>query len=121
MVDKGGERGGGVECRYSTVETQFLRLRAQTSTLLTACTAMSLGLGGLLAWLLARSITRPLRQAESMAQAIAAMDLTGAPQSKYAKDEMERQDYKPTTEDKESQRDHFEVVFQETISRRSKI
>ncbi len=65
-------------------------LRAQTSTLLTVCTAMSLGLGGLLAWLLARSITRPLRQAESMAQAIAAMDVTGTPQKSYANDEAGR-------------------------------
>ncbi|MET3180743.1 UNVERIFIED_ORG: methyl-accepting chemotaxis protein [Variovorax guangxiensis] len=62
-------------------------LRAQTSTLLIVCSAVSLALGALLAWLLARSITRPLRSAESMAQSIAAMDLTGKAQSSYASDE----------------------------------
>ncbi|MBB3180339.1 methyl-accepting chemotaxis protein [Variovorax sp. Sphag1AA] len=65
-------------------------LRAQTSTLLMVCTALSLALGGAMAWFLARSITRPLRRAESMAQAIADMDLTGAPQTSYAADETGR-------------------------------
>ncbi|MBO9648415.1 MAG: MCP four helix bundle domain-containing protein, partial [Variovorax sp.] len=65
-------------------------LRAQTSTLLMVCTALSLALGGAMAWFLARSITRPLRRAESMAQAIADMDLTGAPQTSYAGDETGR-------------------------------
>ncbi|MGJ7533530.1 MULTISPECIES: methyl-accepting chemotaxis protein [unclassified Variovorax] len=62
-------------------------LRAQTSTLLIVCSAVSLVLGTLLAWLLARSITRPLRSAETIAQSIAEMDLTGAVQPSYAKDE----------------------------------
>ncbi|MDM0107417.1 methyl-accepting chemotaxis protein [Variovorax sp. J22R24] len=62
-------------------------LRAQTSTLLTVCTVLTLALGGLLAWFLTRSITRPLRRAEKMAKAIAGMDLTGAPQASYAQDE----------------------------------
>ncbi|WP_395321174.1 methyl-accepting chemotaxis protein [Variovorax sp. UC74_104] len=62
-------------------------LRAQTSTLLVVCSAVSLALGALLAWQLARSITRPLRSAESMAQSIAAMDLTGKAQASYAGDE----------------------------------
>ncbi|MBO9516213.1 MAG: MCP four helix bundle domain-containing protein, partial [Variovorax sp.] len=65
-------------------------LRAQTSLLLMICTALSLALGGAMAWFLARSITGPLRRAESMAQAIADMDLTGAPQSSYAGDETGR-------------------------------
>ncbi|MFV0672260.1 methyl-accepting chemotaxis protein [Variovorax sp. tm] len=62
-------------------------LRAQTDTLLIVCSAVSLVLGTLLAWMLARSITQPLRRAESIAQAIAEMDLTGKPQSSYAGDE----------------------------------
>ncbi|WP_295984072.1 methyl-accepting chemotaxis protein [uncultured Variovorax sp.] len=62
-------------------------LRAQTGTLLISCSAVSLVLGTLLAWMLARSITQPLRQAETIAQAISEMDLTGRPQSGYANDE----------------------------------
>ncbi len=62
-------------------------LRAQTTLLLQVCTAISLLLGALLAWLLAISITRPLRQAEAIAESIANMDLTGAPQASYANDE----------------------------------
>ena len=42
-------------------------LRAQTTLLLQICTAVSLLLGALLAWLLANSITRPLRHAETIA------------------------------------------------------
>ncbi len=62
-------------------------LRAQTSTLLIVCSTVSLVLGALLAWFLARSITRPLHNAETIAQSIAAMDLTGKPQQSYANDE----------------------------------
>jgi methyl-accepting chemotaxis protein len=62
-------------------------LRAQTSTLLIVCSAVSLVAGALLAWMLARSIVLPLRSAETIAQSIADMDLTGAAQSRYAKDE----------------------------------
>ena len=62
-------------------------LRAQTSNLLIVCSAVSLVLGTLLAWMLARSITQPLRRAETIAQVIAEMDLTGKPQSSYAGDE----------------------------------
>lgn len=65
-------------------------LRTQTSTLLIVCSVLSLGLGTLLAWLLARSITYPLRRAEAMAQSIADMDLTGTPQTSYANDETGR-------------------------------
>lgn len=65
-------------------------LRAQTTLLLQVCTGISLLLGALLAWLLANSITRPLRHAEAIAEAIADMDLTGAPQSAYANDETGR-------------------------------
>ncbi|RZJ59053.1 MAG: HAMP domain-containing protein, partial [Acidovorax sp.] len=56
-------------------------LRAQTTLLLQVCTGASLLLGALLAWLLATSITRPLRHAEAIAEAIADMDLTGQPEA----------------------------------------
>ena len=62
-------------------------LRSQTTMLLYVCTAVSLVLGALLAWLLAASITRPLRKAEAIAESIANMDLTGSPQASYANDE----------------------------------
>ena len=51
-------------------------LRAQTSMLLIVCTALSLVIGTLLAWFLARSITRPLGQALTLAEKVAAGDLT---------------------------------------------
>jgi methyl-accepting chemotaxis protein len=62
-------------------------LQSHTRTLLIVCSAVSLVAGALLALLLARSITRPLRNAETIAQSIAAMDLTGSPQASYANDE----------------------------------
>jgi methyl-accepting chemotaxis protein len=65
-------------------------LRAQTSTMLIVCSVLSLGLGTWLAWMLARSITHPLRRAEAMAQSIANMDLTGSPQTSYSNDETGR-------------------------------
>jgi methyl-accepting chemotaxis protein len=48
---------------------------------------VTLVLGSLLAWGLARSITQPLRRAEATAQAIGAMDLSGTAEASYAKDE----------------------------------
>ncbi|CAN7632465.1 methyl-accepting chemotaxis protein [Variovorax sp. LjRoot175] len=65
-------------------------LRAQTTMLLIVCSTLSLIFGTLLAWFLARSITHPLRRAETMARSIADMDLTGAPQASYANDETGR-------------------------------
>jgi len=65
-------------------------LRAQTTLFLEVCTVVSLLLGAVLAWLLATSITRPLRHAEAIAEAIANMDLTGQPQASYANDETGR-------------------------------
>ncbi|MDM0035063.1 MCP four helix bundle domain-containing protein, partial [Variovorax sp. J22P271] len=62
-------------------------MRAQTTTLLIVCSAVTLVLGSLLAWGLSRSITRPLRRAEATAQAIGAMDLSGTAEASYAKDE----------------------------------
>ncbi|WP_436158032.1 MCP four helix bundle domain-containing protein, partial [Polaromonas sp. LjRoot131] len=43
-------------------------LRARTSLVLVVCSALSLGLGVLLAWLLVRSITQPLSQAVQVAR-----------------------------------------------------
>jgi methyl-accepting chemotaxis protein len=51
-------------------------LGAQTSMLLMVCTALSLVIGTLLAWFLARSITGPLGQALKLAEKVAAGDLT---------------------------------------------
>jgi methyl-accepting chemotaxis protein len=51
-------------------------LRANTSRLLVVCSVLSLSLGIVLAWLLVRSITRPLSRAVQIAQAVAAGDLT---------------------------------------------
>jgi methyl-accepting chemotaxis protein len=65
-------------------------LRSGTTTLLIACSGITLVLGGLLAWFLARSITLPLRRAETMAQSIAEMDLRGVPQTRYDNDETGR-------------------------------
>ena len=50
-------------------------VRARTSTLLVLCAAISTALGVLLAWLLARSITRPLREAVAVASEVAAGNL----------------------------------------------
>ena len=52
--------------------------------------AVSLVVGALLAWLLARSITVPLQRAEAMARSIAQMDLTDRAASHYANDETGR-------------------------------
>ncbi|WP_077036677.1 methyl-accepting chemotaxis protein [Pelomonas sp. KK5] len=65
-------------------------LRVRTTWLVGASVAASLALSVLLAWLLTGSITGPLRSAERMAQAIADMDLRGAPQARYAGDETGR-------------------------------
>jgi methyl-accepting chemotaxis protein len=51
-------------------------LRANTSTLLVACSVLSLSLGVALAWLLVRSITQPLSRAVQIARSVAAGDLT---------------------------------------------
>ncbi|WP_411881080.1 methyl-accepting chemotaxis protein [Polaromonas sp. YR568] len=51
-------------------------LRANISMLLVVCSGLSLSLGIVLAWLLARSITRPLSRAVHIAQSVAAGDLT---------------------------------------------
>ncbi|GAA4356528.1 methyl-accepting chemotaxis protein [Variovorax defluvii] len=65
-------------------------LRTQTTSVLIASSALSLVSGALLAWFLARSITRPLRLAEHTAGAIADMDLSGQAQARYAGDETGR-------------------------------
>jgi len=64
--------------------------RDRTSMLLISSGAASLGIGALLAWLLSRSITGPLAQAETMARTIARMDLTDRAAARYANDETGR-------------------------------
>jgi len=65
-------------------------LRARANTLLVVSAVLALGLGLVLAGYLARSITGPLKEAEAMASAIAAMDLSGQARSRYASDETGR-------------------------------
>jgi methyl-accepting chemotaxis protein len=62
-------------------------LRMRTVWLLVGCTGLALAVGIALSLLLTRSITRPLRDAERAARAIADMDLTGEPQRAYRDDE----------------------------------
>ena len=64
--------------------------RVRTAVLLAASGASSLAIGAWLAWLLARSITGPLSQAERMARTIAQMDLTDRASDRYANDETGR-------------------------------
>jgi len=65
-------------------------LRAGTVTLLLLTSGAALLVGTALAWLLTRSITGPLADAESAAQAIAAMDLSAPAAAHYAEDETGR-------------------------------
>ncbi len=62
-------------------------MRDRASLLLIVGSLTSLVIGGWLAWSVSLSITRPLKEAERMAQSIAAMDLTGHSQSSYGDDE----------------------------------
>jgi len=64
--------------------------RASATLLLLASAGLMLLAGAALATWLARSITVPLRRAEAMADAIAHMDLSAAPQGRYAQDETGR-------------------------------
>jgi len=61
--------------------------RDRTTLLLGLAAAVSIGLGALLAWLLARSITGPLTQARNIALTIGRMDLTSRPATGFAADE----------------------------------
>jgi methyl-accepting chemotaxis protein len=73
------------ELDKSSVKVEALRSR--TALLLVACTGLALAVGVALSVLLTRSITRPPREAERSARAIAEMDLTGEPQRHYRDDE----------------------------------
>ena len=72
----------------SAARIQELRSRATTLLMVSALLALALGL--VLAGVLARSITGPLKDAEVMASAIAAMDLSGQARRVYAGDETGR-------------------------------
>ena len=65
-------------------------LGAQTRWMLIVCAVSALGLSVLLAWYVSRSITQPLREAETMASAIAAMDLSGQRRDHHHRDETGR-------------------------------
>jgi methyl-accepting chemotaxis protein len=65
-------------------------LRDGTTVLVLACCALSLAAGAALSFYLARSITRPIGQAVTMADSIARMDLTDAALTHYSKDESGR-------------------------------
>ena len=66
---------------------QVQALRSRTVWLLVICTTAAFGIGVVLSWLLTRSITGPLRDAERSARAIADMDLTGEARQHYPADE----------------------------------
>ena len=69
---------------------QVAAMSTQTRLMLAVAAASALGLGLLLAYLLTRSITTPLREAEAMATAIADMDLSGQARTAYTTDETGR-------------------------------
>ena len=73
------------ELDAATVRTQ--ELRAQARMVLYSSALLTLCIGAVLAFWLARSITQPLQRAERIASEIAAMDLTGSAQDAYASDE----------------------------------
>ena len=62
----------------------------QVTWMLIGCAASSLLASVLLAWYLSRSITKPLAQAETMADAISRMDLSDAAQRHYTDNETGR-------------------------------
>ena len=67
---------------------QSIEQNRQTSRrLLVALGILSLGVGALFSWMLARSVTRPLAQASDLAKRVAAGDLT-APVPAHGKDEL---------------------------------
>ena len=75
-----------VDAAAHRIETE----RDHASLMLTVSGALSLAVGALLAWVLARSITAPLARAEGMARTIAQMDLTDRATATYANDETGR-------------------------------
>ena len=75
-----------VDAAAHRIETE----RDHASLMLVVSGALSLAVGALLAWVLARSITGPLARAESMARTIAQMDLTDRAATTYSNDETGR-------------------------------
>nr|WP_316644451.1 methyl-accepting chemotaxis protein [uncultured Roseateles sp.] len=76
--------------QFDDAANRILAMRAQTSTLLIIVSTLSVLLGGFLAWRLTRSITGPLAEAETAAQAIAELNLTGANSGNQGQDETGR-------------------------------
>jgi methyl-accepting chemotaxis protein len=76
--------------QFDAASARILALRAQTSTVLIVVSLLSVLLGSLLAWRLTRSITGPLAEAETAAQAIAELNLTGADSGYLGNDETGR-------------------------------
>ena len=79
-----------VDTQRSQLDAAAAQARAlsdRAATMLIACTVLSLTAGVVLAFYLSRSITRPLRRADAMAQAIARLDLTRDADTDYAHDE----------------------------------
>ena len=73
--------------RVDAITREMSAQRDTTTAMLVVAACVSIGVGTLLAWLLARSITVPLKQAQTMAQTISRMDLTSSPRADYPGDE----------------------------------
>jgi methyl-accepting chemotaxis protein len=81
---------GLVDAQRAQVDEQVKKMedmRYRASVLLLIGTVAALSIGTLLAWRAANSITRPIKEAERIAQLIADMDLTGQAQRSYSGDE----------------------------------
>ena len=81
---------GLVDAQRAQVDAQVAKMesmRNRASVLLLIGSVAALSIGALLAWRAANSITRPIKEAERIAQMIADMDLTGQAQHSYSGDE----------------------------------
>ena len=76
--------------QFDAASANIVAQRDRVSLLLLVTGALSLVVGGTLAWVLARSITRPLAEAERAAQAMAQLDLHAAAVQVNGDDELAR-------------------------------